>query len=113
MPTSFEGIIKFNRDRQLFDFCTEVEYKLLEEELQEFLVADDPTDAVDALCDIIVVAVGALFKLGYNPETALQETVKEILSRKGTLNPITGKWQKDRAQDPTTLYKADYTVAKG
>jgi phosphoribosyl-ATP pyrophosphohydrolase len=110
-----EGIVQFNLDRGLTDFCPTAEYKMLFEELQEFLMAaaqDDTHEMVDALCDVIVVAVGGLSKLGYAPDTALQETVKEIRSRNGSFNSDTGKWEKDRNQDPSTLYKADYTKAK-
>lgn len=110
-----EGIVKFNTDRRLRTFSSEAEYKMLEEELQEFFSAtaeEDEHETVDALCDIIVLATGALHKLGYDPEKALKETVKEITSRQGCFNPDAGKWQKDVNQDPATLYKADYTNAR-
>jgi DNA-directed RNA polymerase subunit L len=110
--TAFEGIIKFNKDRNLLTFNCETEYNCLFEELQEFLVAENVDEQVDALCDIMVFAVGALFKLGYDPEKALSETVKEISSRQGSLNENTGKWEKDKEQDLSTLYKADYRTAK-
>lgn len=110
--TNFEGIVKFNTDRYLMTFDSDVEYKLLEEELQEFFWATEKADKVDALCDLVVVAVGGLYKLGYDPEKALAETVKEILSRQGTTNQRTGKWEKNHNQDPDTLYKADYTTAE-
>jgi|SaaInl85LU_5_DNA_1037374.scaffolds.fasta_scaffold30250_3 hypothetical protein len=110
-----EGIVQFNLDRGLVDFCPKAECKMLFEELQEFITAaaqHDTPEMVDALCDAVVVAVGGLSKLGYAPDTALQETVKEIRSRNGSFNSDTGKWEKDRNQDPSTLYKADYTKAK-
>lgn len=110
-----EGIVQFNVERDLNTFNPVVEYNLLFEELSEFHVAgaeENEYEMVDALCDLIVVATGAIHKLGYNPEKALSETVKEILSRKGAINQSTGKWEKDRNQDKTTLYKADYTVAR-
>lgn len=109
------GIIQFNKDRNLTTFNGLAEYKMLESELNEFTVGlayGDTHEAVDALCDIIVVAVGALYKLGYDPTTALAETVKEISSRRGNFNTETGKWEKDLKQDPNTLYKADYTSAE-
>lgn len=110
-----EGIIKFNVDRKLNKFEASTEYRLLEEELFEFLHAtatQNKAEMADALCDLVVVSVGTLHKLGYDPEKALVETVKEILSRQGTINSETGKWEKDRNQDPETLYKADYTLAE-
>ena len=110
-----EGIVKFNIDRNLITFNADIAYRLLEEELQEFHYAtsvEDTTETIDALCDLVVVALGAVHQLGYNPELALKETVKEVLSRIGSINPTTGKWEKDKDQDPNTLYKADYTTAE-
>jgi len=113
--TPFQGIIKFNEDRNLVkDFTLENEHKMLEEELNELMTAindKDTYEIIDALCDIIVVATGTIHKMGYIPELALKQTVKEILSRKGELD-INGKFQKDINQDPKTLYKADYNLAK-
>jgi hypothetical protein len=42
----------------------------------------------------------------------MAETLLEINSRKGSVDPLTGKWQKDKDQDPSTLYKANYDNAK-
>lgn len=108
-------IVKWNQERQLLTFDAMAQYAMLEEELHEFFTAysnDDETEMVDALCDLIVVATGALYKLGYNPKEALRETVKEISSRKGSVDPARGKWVKDPNQDPSTLYKADYESAR-
>lgn len=115
MTCPLNGIVDFNNTRQLTEFNGEAEYNMLTEELQEFLVAcsdEDEHEQVDALCDLIVVATGAIHKLGYDPRSALQETVKEISSRKGSLNEDSGKWEKDLNQNPDTLYEADYTNAK-
>lgn len=109
------GIREFNRQRKLITFNGQAEYMMLAEELQEFVhafVEDNEEEVVDSLCDIIVLAVGALHKLGYNPEIALEETVKEIMSRKGEFNKRTGKWEKDKNQNPESLYKACYALAK-
>jgi len=108
---ALQGIVQFNIDRKLNTFSPGAEHGMLLEELQEFFEAyanDDQYEMLDALCDIIVVATGAIYKMGYEPELALQETVKEITSRQGAFNEETGKWQKDRNQDPSTLYKANY-----
>lgn len=106
-----QGIVDFNIDRRLKVFRAESEYNMLAEELQEFKAAceaDDEYEMVDALCDLIVVATGAIYKLGYDPNEALIETVFEVTSRQGDYNPDTGKWEKDKNQDPMTLYKAVY-----
>jgi phosphoribosyl-ATP pyrophosphohydrolase len=87
---------------------------MLAEELEEMATAiatEDEYELVDSLSDIMVVAIGTLHKLGYHPELVLKQTVKEITSRKGSLD-LDGKFQKDKDQDPATLYKADYNLAK-
>lgn len=110
-----DEIVQWNEERRLNRFAGTAEYKMLDEELQEFYVAysaGDETEMVDALCDIIVVAAGALHKLGYDPKKAMKETTKEISSRVGAFDESVGKWKKDPNQDPETLYKSDYTVAR-
>ena len=110
-----EAIIKWQEERNLTEFVAPYEHSLLVEELQEFYMAyseDNEHEMVDALCDIIVVAVGSLNKLGYDPKSALSETLKEINCRVGSVNKSTGKWKKDPNQDPATLYKAEYNSAR-
>lgn len=109
MSDNVANIIAFNRERNLFSFNKQAEYDMLHEELEEFEDATIEYELVDALNDMIVLATGALFKLGYDPNLTLAETVKEITSRKGQINLETGKWVKDKNQDPFTLYKADYS----
>ena len=59
--------------------------------------------------------------MGYDNDKCMDETVKEISSRKQ--DPIQQelwfksgydgtKWMKDLNQDPSTLYKADYNKGK-
>lgn len=111
-PTALDGVVAWNIERNLTDFNLTAEAAMLLEELQELLLAKTEHDRVDSLCDLIVLAAGGLHKLGYSPESALTETVKEISSRKGTIDPTTGKWQKQKDQDPSTLYKANYNLSK-
>lgn len=108
MAAVFDDIIRFNQERGLNSFYHEAEAKMLKEELQELINAESEHDTVDALCDLIVLSVGGLYKLGYSPVDALAETINEISSRKGVMNLDTGKWEKDPNQDPSTLYKAQY-----
>ena len=64
-------------------------------------------DSVDAYADIIVFCVGAIQKLGYDPEKVLAEVVKEITSRKGCISK--GKFEKyldEKSQ--SEWYKADF-----
>ena len=114
--SAIDGILQFNKDRNLRLFNAVAERNMLAEELEEFEDATqnaDEHEQVDALADTVVLAVGALHKMGYDPEAVLTETLKEINSRQGELNEATGKWEKDRNQDPTTLYKAVYTKIGG
>ena len=68
-------------------------------------------DMVDAFADIIVFCVGAIMKLGFDPEIVLEEAAKEINSRKGVIT--NGKFEKyldDKSK--SEWYKADYRKAE-
>jgi len=66
---------------------------------------------IDALCDIRVFTVGAITKAGYDVDTAMIETIKEIESRKGSIK--NGKFVKDKSPEAQAKwYKADYNKAK-
>jgi len=52
-------------------------------------------------------------QLGYRFESCMAETLKEIDSRVGSVNPETGKWEKDRSpKAQAKWYKADYSRCK-
>lgn len=110
--TALDKVVVWNARRNLTTFDLAAELRMLNEELQELVGATTDHQQVDALCDIIVLATGAIHKLGYNPEQSMLETLREINSRQGTINPATGKWQKDPNQDPSTLYTADYSLTR-
>lgn len=106
-------VVKWNISRNLNTYKPETEMILIHREYEEFLSnLLNGKDPVDDLCDIIVVATGALHKLGYDPDKAMAETVKEISSRRGEINPETGKWEKNPNQHPETLYTANYELAR-
>ena len=108
----FERIIEWNKERNLTGFNEYTERNLLLEEYDEFEDAcynGNIDEMVDALCDIIVVATGSLFKLGYNPDQVMNETLKEIESRKGEINKETGKFEKFKDIE---TYKAEYDKCK-
>lgn len=112
-PTALEGVVEWNVNRNLTTFNPSTSMTLLHREYEELLrhlLEGQPT--VDDFCDIIVVCAGAIYQQGYNPELAMMETVKEISSRQGSIDPTTGKWEKDRSQDPSTLYTANYDLSK-
>lgn len=100
-----ERIRKFNTDRGLLTgFDVELECNMIAEELLELGDAKSWDDQVDALCDIIVVATGALHKMEVNPDACMDETLKEIESRTGVLG-ADGKWYKEITGNE---YKACY-----
>lgn len=118
-------IVKLNQTRYGTDFNGNTAVVKLKEELQELvngIITNNTNEIVDALSDIIVIATGELTKLKYNPELVLKQTVKEISSRQqdpeqakawaaGNKQPGE-KWNKDKSQDPSTLYTADYSTCK-
>jgi len=118
-------IVELNEERYGLSFNPTQAYSKLYEELEEFKEADlnnDNTEMLDALNDIIVIAVGEIRKMGYNPESTLNETIKEISSREqdpaqrhrwmsGGKHPGE-KWLKNKSQDKSTLYKADFNKAR-
>ena len=109
-----DQIIHFNEERNLTSFNALSEYDMLEEELLELKIAIQTGDIYgikDALNDLRVIATGALWKMGQDPEASLKETCKEILSREGSIGPD-GKWLKNPDQDPSTLYKANYSLSE-
>ena len=125
MSKPLVDIMKLNLERYgtTFDFAKAL--AKLEEELQEFREAYEANDTermIDALQDLTVIAAGETVKLGFNPELCLKQTVKEISSReqcpdqaaswaKGDRMPGE-KWLKNRKQDPSTLYKANYSTCR-
>jgi len=87
------------------EFTIKMEASEVIEELKEI----DKHYKVDAYCDIVVFCIGAIMKLGYNPQRALSETVKEIDSRTGSI--VDGKFQKDTSEEAKAKwYKANYDV---
>lgn len=96
MGSVFDDIIKWNKERKIpQDFNMDAEVSKLAEELQELEDSTSAVDATDALCDLIVVATGGLWKLEANPNCAMKETLKEINSRSGSFNVESGKWEKE------------------
>jgi hypothetical protein len=110
--TPLDKIVNWNISRNLSGFNIDTEVFMLEQELQELREATTIDEQIDALCDLIVLATGGIHKLNYKPNQAMEETIKEISSRQGSIDPATGKWEKDRSQDPSTLYTANYNNAK-
>lgn len=80
------------------------------EEVSEGLRAEHIEDVIDAYADIIVFAINAIEQHGYNAEMVMNETIKEIASRKGQIDPITKKWEKYKDEYSVSNWvKADYS----
>jgi hypothetical protein len=133
MATALGKIIKWNNDRGLIEkgFDHKNEISFIVEELIEghsdmeskkarkyskfisWIIRKLPgktpakEDIVDSFADIIVFAVGAIAKLGYNPDLVMKEVQKELDDRTGSM--IDGKFVKDKKDKPV---KADFTKCK-
>ena len=63
--------------------------------------------------DIIEISRWMIEDMGYDYFKCMDETLKEIESRKGALNPDTGKWEKFKDDGSKKLwYKANYESCK-
>ena len=108
----FNEIERFNRERNLLKpFDKKLELEMAEEELQEVRDAQTPEEMAKEFFDQIVVATGSILKLGFIPQKIGEETMKQIQSRTGAINEA-GKWCKDKAQDPDTLYTPNFESCK-
>ena len=68
-------------------------------------------DIIDAYADIMVFSIGAIMKLGYNPECVLEQVSAEINSRSGEI--VNGKFQKDLSDEAKAKrYKADFNKCR-
>lgn len=65
------------------------------------------------LRQIIGMCFTMIEDMGYNFKQCMDETLKEIESRKGAYNPESGKWEKFKDEESIKLwYKADYSKCK-
>lgn len=98
----FNRVAQWNSLRYPRIYNRNLTIDLLREEHQELLDASEPVDKLDALCDIIYVACGALWKLKQGelylsslsePETWIEALVFEsdILLLKGTITSAMGR----------------------
>lgn len=115
MKTIFDLINEWAAERKLLSipWDKEKQASFIEEELQELKDASTDELEVDAFCDMIVFASNAIKLKGYDPNIAMEETLKEISSRTGSWNPETGKWEKFKTPEAIAKwYSADYSKAK-
>jgi predicted HAD superfamily Cof-like phosphohydrolase len=78
---------------------------LINEEFEELKAANgDKVEQLDALIDILVVAIGALHSLGVDSEGAWREVIRSNMSK---VDPVTGKVIK--REDGKVLKPATYS----
>ena len=88
-------------------FVNEVKEKDIAEQVYPSTSDTPKAEQVDAYVDMVVFAIGAIMKLGYDADKALIEGGKEINSRVGTM--VDGKFEKDLSEGAkANWYKADY-----
>ena len=92
--------------------------EIVERYYPELVVTSSRDAIIDAICDTQVFSINEIELMGFDNNKCMQETVKEISSRKQ--DPLQKdfwqiwgydgtKWQKDPKQDTSTLYKANYS----
>ena len=64
---------------------------LIDEEVQELKDSATPGDDLDALVDILVVTIGAIYSMGADPEGAWREVMSTNLSK---IDRVTGRVRK-------------------
>lgn len=85
-------------------------FAYINEEISEGLRAESIYDVIDSYCDIIVFAINGIEQHGFDAEMCMVETLKEISSRTGSIDPITKKFEKDKSPEAVSKwYKADYS----
>lgn len=94
-------VADWNYTRQNIKYNSELEYIMLEEELDEFYEAHLGNDAVsqaDALADIVFVALGSLYKLtgDHHKVEEIMEAVCNANDQKGTKKNKKGKIMKEK-----------------
>lgn len=66
----YERVVNWNATRYERKYNKVLMVELLAEELEEWLEADNATAKLDALCDIVYVAMGAMWKEGSHPKNS-------------------------------------------
>jgi len=74
---------------------------LIDEEVQELKDSTTPHDDLDALVDILVVTIGAIYSMGADPEGAWREVMATNLAK---IDRVTGKV---RRRDDGKVLKPD------
>lgn len=83
MKAIYERVALWNSQRYDREFDLTLSVSLLREEYKEWLDAKEPVDKLDALCDIIYVAMGVTWKLNHAAQDIenAQNAASKILDR--------------------------------
>lgn len=107
----FQSLAQWREERGLQNQIGNVAGNICEE-LTEYLRATTVEDEIDALCDMVVLAINAIEAKGYDAEICMEETLKETHSRKGDFNHELNKRQKFKTPEAMALwYSADFSKA--
>lgn len=108
----FEELKKWREERGLTSTVGNIQANLAEE-LTELLRANTEEEKIDALCDMIVFSINAMEAMGYDAKLAIEETIKEVASRKGEMSKELNKWVKFKDEESKkNWYNADYLKCK-
>jgi len=89
---------------------------MLQEEVDEVnnaFALNDDNELVGELSDLIVISSNHIAQMGYDVDLVMKETIKKISSRVGSVNPSTGKWEKDKSPSArSNWYSPNYSTCK-
>lgn len=94
--------------------CNELFYYIQYEENRIKLEQEKRKQAqIRNLCRIITRCIDSIDALGFDPDKAMEETIKQITSRSGKMDYNIGKWVKDKSPEAKAReYQADYKSCK-
>ena len=78
MRRVIQRVANWNKARYERVYDNTLTVSLLREEQREWLEAKTPTDKLDALCDLIYVAIGAMWKLDIDSQTANEAHAQSV-----------------------------------
>jgi hypothetical protein len=77
-PEQINRVVDWNKERNGFELNSDLEVDMLREEVVEYFDAEEYVDRVDAVCDIIFVAIGTISKATYAFHMASEELLSPV-----------------------------------
>ena len=95
----FSRVSTWNRERQNLDYDSDLEIRMLKEELKEYIdgvYIRDKVEQIDAICDILFVALGTLAKMGETWNFSAPQMMEYVLTanEQKSKTKVNGKIQK-------------------